>query len=75
MRNRPRRTDLVVGLLACALMVPASGVAPAEAGTPTPVRLKVMSFNIQYGASYSTLAAVVLAIESADADVVGLQEP
>ena len=39
-----------------------------------PIRIRVMSFNIQYGAYYSTIDAVVKAIERADADVVGLQE-
>ena len=50
---------------------------PAAAGAAGPIRLRVMSFNIQYGAKLSPtgLHAVVDAIRAADADVVGLQEP
>ena len=58
---------------AAGLLAPGSIVTPAIAGQP-PIRLKVMSFNIQYGASLSTLDAVVKAIRRADADVVGIQE-
>ncbi len=71
MRRALIRTWLVL-LLTAALTVPGGGTAGA-AGSP-PIRLTVMSFNIQYGASYSTLGAVVKAIRAADADVVGLQE-
>ena len=59
-------------LLTASLLVPATG--SAIAGAPSAFRIKVMSFNIQYGASYSTIRAVVKAIRAADADVVGLQE-
>jgi hypothetical protein len=65
--------SLLALLMAAGLSVPAAVLTPAVAG-PVPIRLKVMTFNIQYGASYSTLDAVVKAIEAADADVVGIQE-
>ena len=55
------------------LSAPASLVSPAAAG-PAPIRLKVMTFNIQYGASLSTLDAVIKAIRRADADVVGVDD-
>ncbi|HEY7762866.1 MAG TPA: endonuclease/exonuclease/phosphatase family protein, partial [Actinomycetota bacterium] len=65
-------SSLVVSLAA---LSPVSSLTPAAAGVTTPIRVKVMSFNIQYGASFSTIDAVVKAIRRADADVVGLQEP
>ena len=72
--TRPRIvTTFVAILMAAGLSVPPSALTPAVAG-PAPIRLKVMTFNIQYGASYSTLDAVVKAIRAADADVVGIQE-
>ena len=70
-----KRSALVLALIACAAAVtPVSLQTPALAAAP-PIRIKVMSFNIQYGAYYSTIGAVVDAIVVADADVVGLQEP
>ena len=72
--TKPRIVSVFVAvLMAAGLSVPATVLTPAVAG-PAPIRLKVMSFNIQYGASYSTLEAVVKAIRAADADVVGIQE-
>jgi len=62
----------LVMLFVVSLLTPVS--APAVAGDAPPVRIKVMSFNIQYGALYSTIRAVAKAIRAADADVVGLQE-
>jgi len=71
-----KRLALVSGLVVClAALTPVSSPVPAVAGVASPIRLKVMSFNIQYGASFSTIDAVVKAIRRADADVVGLQEP
>jgi endonuclease/exonuclease/phosphatase family metal-dependent hydrolase len=40
-----------------------------------PVRLKVLSFNIWYGGDQVSFASVIKAIQLADADIVGLQEP
>src|SRR5262245_14904875 len=65
---------VVTTLLIAGLSAPTALVVPATAG-PAPIRLKVMTFNIQYGASYSTVDAVAKAIRKADADVVGIQEP
>lgn len=45
---------------------------PAAAG---PVQLKVLSFNIWYGGDQVSFASVIKAIQLADADIVGLQEP
>ena len=70
-----KRPAIVSALIVCAaVLTPLSSTTPAAAGDPAPIRIKVMSFNIQYGAYYSTVDAVVKAIERADADVVGLQE-
>ena len=71
MRRVVVRSSLAL-LLTAWLLAPGPGSAGV---TPPQIRIKVMSFNIQYGASYSTLRAVVKAIHAADADVVGLQEP
>lgn len=69
-----RRGTLAVTLaLFAAIMPPAT--APVGAQEAPPIRVRVMSFNIQYGAYYSTIDAVVRAIRRADADVVALQEP
>jgi endonuclease/exonuclease/phosphatase family metal-dependent hydrolase len=71
-----KRLALVSGLVVClAALTPLSSPIPDVAGVASPIRIRVMSFNIQYGASYSTIDAVVKAIRRADADVVGLQEP
>jgi endonuclease/exonuclease/phosphatase family metal-dependent hydrolase len=71
-----KRLALVSVLVVClAALTPLSRPNHAVAGVASPIRIKVMSFNIQYGASYSTIDAVVKAIRRADADVVGLQEP
>ena len=67
-------TAFVALFVMMALSAPSSLVSPAAAGS-APIRLKVMTFNIQYGASLSTLDAVIKAIRRADADVVGIQEP
>ena len=70
-----KRSAIASALIVCAAaLTPLSSVMPAAAGDPAPIRIRVMSFNIQYGAYYSTIDAVVNAIERADADVVGLQE-
>ena len=70
-----KRSAIVSAIIVCAAaLTPLSSTTPAAAGDPVPIRIRVMSFNIQYGASYSTIDAVVKAIERADADVVGLQE-
>ncbi len=68
-----RRTIVSALILCVAALTPLATSPPAAAGSP-PTRINVMSFNIQYGASYSTIDAVVKAIRRASADVVGLQE-
>lgn len=70
-----KRSAIVSVVIVCAAaLAPLAPGAPAVAGQDAPIRVRVMSFNIQYGAQYSTIDAVVRAIERADADVVGLQE-
>ncbi|MDX2275326.1 MAG: endonuclease/exonuclease/phosphatase family protein [Hyphomonadaceae bacterium] len=56
----------VVFLLGCGL---------ARAQAPTPIELRVMSFNVWYGGEQVNFATVVEAIRAADADIVGVQEP
>jgi endonuclease/exonuclease/phosphatase family metal-dependent hydrolase len=70
-----KRSAIVSAVIVCAAaLTPLTTATPAATGAPAPIRIRVMSFNIQYGAYYSTIDAVVKAIERADADVVGLQE-
>jgi hypothetical protein len=40
-----------------------------------PIQLKVLTFNIWYGGDQVSFASVIKAIQLADADIVGLQEP
>ncbi len=40
-----------------------------------PVRLRILTFNIWYGGDQVSFASVIKAIQLADADIVGLQEP
>ncbi len=47
----------------------------AAPATAEPVRLKVLTFNIWYGGDQVSFTNVIKAIQLADADVVGLQEP
>jgi len=66
----------VVRVVAVWAMLFGSLVAPAAAQTEPPVELRVMTFNIWYGATQTQgLDQVIEAIRAADADVVGLQEP
>ncbi|MEX2407168.1 MAG: endonuclease/exonuclease/phosphatase family protein, partial [Actinomycetota bacterium] len=58
-------------VLVTSLTAGSSGGQP----TPEPVELRVMTFNIWYGATATDLDKVIEAIEAADADVVGMQEP
>lgn len=70
-----KRSAIVPAVIVCAAaLTPLTSATPAAGGARVPIRIRVMSFNIQYGAYYSTIDAVVKAIERADADVVGLQE-
>ena len=51
-----------------------SSAEGTKAGSPTPTRLNVMSFNIEYGGEGVDFGSVSKAIEAADADVVAIQE-
>ena len=50
-------------------------LASLPARADDPVRIKVLSFNIWYGGDQVSFDAVIKAIQLANADVVGLQEP
>jgi len=70
------RKVLAAAGAAVALMGSLSAAGPTAAQTEPPVELKVMTFNIWYGATQTHgLDQVVEAISAADADVVGMQEP
>jgi endonuclease/exonuclease/phosphatase family metal-dependent hydrolase len=65
--------SVAVALVATASLTPLARPAAAQ---EAPVRLRVMTFNIWYGATVTHgLDEVVEAIRLADADVVGMQEP
>ena len=55
-------------LLAALLLLPLAAHAD-------PIRLKILAFNIWYGGDQVNFASVIKAIQLADADIVGLQEP
>ncbi len=72
--QRSGRRVVGAGLAAIAVLVGSLG-APAVAVEPEAVRLRVMTFNIWYGATATDLGKVIEAIGAARADVVGMQEP
>ena len=45
------------------------------AANADPIRLRILTFNIWYGGDQVNFASVIKAIQLADADIVGLQEP
>jgi len=47
---------------------------PEPADTPSTIALKVLSFNIEWGGGHVRFDSVIEAIETAGADVVGIQE-
>ena len=55
-----------------ALLVALLAASPA---TSAPITVKILSFNIWYGGDQVSFASVIKAIQLADADIVGLQEP
>ena len=70
------RTSRVAGWVALLLVASIGMVPPVAAQAPAaPVELRVMTFNIWYGATATDLGKVIEAIQAADADVVGMQEP
>ncbi len=71
-----RRAPIVVLSFAFfAAGILASPGSTAEARGDGTIRLKVMTFNIREGGVHGQFSKVVEAIQAADADVVGLQEP
>ncbi len=82
-RQRPRRVVLLLALLSAALLAAApagcgdSGGAGSSAPPEpqaSPMTLKVMEFNIEYGGTQVSFAKVVEAVEKAQPDVIGLEE-
>ena len=78
-----RALPVIVGLAALfagASLTAACGGASDEGspGAPspqaTPMTLKVMEFNIEYGGTTVDFAKVVEAVKAADPDVIGLEE-
>ncbi len=59
-------------LLALALV--GSALVSPSASAATPVNLRVMEFNIEYGGTVVSFDSIVRAVQAADADVVGVEE-
>ena len=70
-----RRWSVVLSLAILSAGVVASLGSTAAARGDGTIRLKVMTFNIREGGVHGQFSKVVEAITTADADVVGLQEP
>lgn len=69
-------TSRLAAVLSLALLASVTLFGTTAAQVPPPVfELRVMTFNIWYGATATDLGKVVEAIRAADADVVGMQEP
>jgi len=65
----------IATLLAAALLVPVLAAPSATAtAAPAPVRLSLMTFNVEYGGTVIDFAKIVEAVVKADADVVGINE-
>ena len=47
---------------------------PPSASAATPVNVRVMEFNIEYGGTVVSFDSIVRAVQAADADVVGVEE-
>ncbi|MBC8100379.1 MAG: endonuclease/exonuclease/phosphatase family protein [Armatimonadetes bacterium] len=65
---------VVIGLVCVGLLLPMLLTAQ-ESGENAPVELRVMTFNIWVGGELVDFGKIVEAIQLADADIVGLQEP
>ena len=63
-------------LLAAAALTACGSGSSASSPSPstTPMRLKVMEFNVEYGGTQVSFKKVVEAVKKADPDVVGLEE-
>jgi endonuclease/exonuclease/phosphatase family metal-dependent hydrolase len=61
-------------LLVLASLSASCGGASDEGSTATPMTLKVMEFNIEYGGTMVDFAKVVEAVKKAQPDVIGLEE-
>ena len=59
-------------LLAIALV--GAVFVPSSASAATPVDLRVMEFNIEYGGTVVSFDSIVRAVQAANADVVGVEE-
>jgi endonuclease/exonuclease/phosphatase family metal-dependent hydrolase len=68
---RTRATASLTVTLALAAAIAAAGVA---VDAPRPVRLSVMTFNIEYGGEVVDFEKVVEAVRASGADVVGVEE-
>jgi Endonuclease/Exonuclease/phosphatase family len=65
----------VTAAAACSSRAADEGAASAERTDADPITLRVMSFNIEWGGAHVRFASVAEAIRTADADIVGVQEP
>jgi endonuclease/exonuclease/phosphatase family metal-dependent hydrolase len=74
-----RRSSIVVPVAALMLVLAAcsseGGGSDSDGSSPASQRIKVMTFNIEYGGKNVSYDNVIAAISQADPDVVGVNEP
>jgi hypothetical protein len=75
LRRRPIRFfAALVALLAAVALVPSLGAAAGAPTDPTPVQLKLMEFNIEYGGFHVSWDSTLEVLERSGADVVAIEE-
>jgi endonuclease/exonuclease/phosphatase family metal-dependent hydrolase len=72
MGRRPVSAAFAAALVS-ALVVPVLAAGSAAAA-PAPIRVSLMTFNVEYGGTVIDFAKIVEAVAKADADVVGINE-
>jgi endonuclease/exonuclease/phosphatase family metal-dependent hydrolase len=67
------RALFAIALIGSALVRPSAAALVGPSGA-SPVNLRVMEFNIEYGGTVVSFDSIVEAVRAADADVVGVEE-
>jgi hypothetical protein len=75
LRRHPFRSiAALVALLGAVALVPSVGAAAGAPSDPTPVELKLMEFNIEYGGFHVSWDSTLEVLERSGADVVAIEE-
>jgi endonuclease/exonuclease/phosphatase family metal-dependent hydrolase len=64
----------IAAVFTAALLVSSLAPGPAATAAEVPVRLSLMTFNVEYGGTVIDFAKIVEAVVKADADIVGINE-